>query len=88
MITDSGDQTNKAQFTMSNKKISETLDFCIGEEARDMYKTHRVVNPIEGGIVKNWDLMEKFWHRSIFDYLRCDPQESVFVLTEPPLNPP
>ncbi len=46
------------------------------------------VNPIEGGIVRNWDLMEKFWHRSIFDYLRCDPQENVFVLTEPPLNPP
>ena len=53
-----------------------------------MYRTHRIVNPIEGGIVRNWDLMEKFWHRSIFDYLRCDPQETVFVLTEPPLNPP
>ncbi|MCL4112424.1 UNVERIFIED_CONTAM: hypothetical protein GTU68_045280 [Idotea baltica] len=25
--------------------------------------------------------MEKFWHRSIFDYLRCDPEESVVVLT-------
>jgi actin-related protein 3 len=72
---------------LSNKKISETLDFCIGEDARDQNKIMKV-NPIEGGIVRNWDLMEKFWHRSIFDYLRCDPQENVFVLTEPPLNPP
>lgn len=88
LITDSGDQSTKAAWTISNKKITETLDFSIGEEARDMYRTHRVVNPIEGGIVRNWDLMEKFWHRSIFDYMRCDPQETVFVLTEPPLNPP
>ena len=38
-----------------------------------MYQTPKV-NPIESGVVKNWDLMEKFWHRSIFDYLRCDPE--------------
>lgn len=74
LITDTGDQSAKAAWTLSNKKITETLDFSIGEDARDMYRTHKVVNPIEGGIVRNWDLMEKFWHRSIFDYLRCDPQ--------------
>lgn len=88
LITDNGDQSAKTAWTISNKKVTETLDFSIGEDARDMYRTHKVVNPIEGGIVRNWDLMEKFWHRSIFDYLRCDPQETVFVLTEPPLNPP
>ena len=33
-------------------------------------------------------MMEKFWHRSLHDYLRCDPEESVVLLTEPPLNPP
>ncbi|CAM6005248.1 unnamed protein product [Sphagnum balticum] len=88
LITDRGDQSSKAAWTLSNKKITETLDFTIGEEARDLTRTQSVVNPIEGGIVRNWDLMEKFWHRSIFDYLRCDPQETVFVLTEPPLNPP
>jgi len=32
--------------------------------------------------------MEKFWHRSIFDYLRCEPEETTFILTEPPMNPP
>jgi actin-related protein 3 len=32
--------------------------------------------------------MEKFWHKSIFDYLRCDPDETTFILTEPPMNPP
>lgn len=30
--------------------------------------------------------MEKFWHRSIFDYMRAEPDETVFILTEPPMN--
>lgn len=88
LITDNADKVSKSGWTMSNRKVTETLDFVIGEEARDLTRTQKVVNPIEGGIVRNWDLMEKFWHRSMFDYLRCDPQETVFVMTEPPLNPP
>ena len=32
--------------------------------------------------------MEKFWHRSIYSYLKCEPEEHVFILTEPPMNPP
>lgn len=32
--------------------------------------------------------MEKFWHRCIFDYLRAEPEETIFILTEPPMNPP
>jgi len=32
--------------------------------------------------------MEKFWHKSIFDVMRGEPEEHNFVLTEPPMNPP
>jgi actin-related protein 3 len=32
--------------------------------------------------------MEKFWHKSIFDILRGEPEEHNFILTEPPMNPP
>lgn len=32
--------------------------------------------------------MEKFWHRCIFDYIRCEPEETIMILTEPPMNPP
>ena len=38
--------------------------------------------------VDNWDLMEKFWQRCIFKYLRCEPEEHNFMLTEPPMNAP
>lgn len=43
---------------------------------------------MKSGIIENWDLMEKFWHRSIFDYMRAEPDETIFILTEPPMNPP
>jgi actin-related protein 3 len=32
--------------------------------------------------------MEKFWYRCFYDYLKCDPESTTIVLTEPPLNPP
>ena len=39
--------------------------------------------PIRHGIVENWDNMERYWQRCIFKYLRCDPEEHNFLLTEP-----
>ena len=32
--------------------------------------------------------MERFWSNSIFKYLRVEPEDHFFLLTEPPLNPP
>ena len=32
--------------------------------------------------------MERFWEQCIFKYLRAEPEENFFMLTEPPLNPP
>jgi len=43
---------------------------------------------MSAGVIDDWGLMEKFWHRSIFDYIRCEPEETTFILTEPPMNPP
>ncbi|CAD6446925.1 6143e1bc-1565-4391-b8a9-bfc4f48b8690 [Sclerotinia trifoliorum] len=37
---------------------------------------------------ENWDHMERFWSNSIFKYLRVEPEDHYFLLTEPPLNAP
>lgn len=39
-------------------------------------------------MIENWEHMEKFWHRAIYHYLRCEPENHYFVLTEPPMNTP
>ena len=44
--------------------------------------------PIRHGLVENWDNMERLWQQCIFKYLRCEPEDHYFLLTEPPLNTP
>ena len=39
-------------------------------------------------MVEDWDLMEKFMEQCIFKYLRAEPEDHYFLLTEPPLNTP
>lgn len=65
----------------------DDLDFFIGDEALDA-TGYSVKYPIRHGIVEDWDLMERFWEQSIFKYLRAEPEDHYFLLTEPPLNTP
>lgn len=44
--------------------------------------------PVRHGMVEDWDLMEKFLEQCIFKYLRAEPEDHYFLLTEPPLNTP
>ena len=64
------------------------LDFHIGNEALASNRTHEINYPIKHGLIENWDNMERMWQRSIFKYLKCEPEDHYFLLTEPPLNPP
>jgi len=75
---------------LSMKRGTEDLDFFIGDEALAAangsgYGLHY---PIRHGQIENWDHMERFWSNSIFKYLRVEPEDHHFLLTEPPLNPP
>ncbi|MPC23974.1 Actin-related protein 3 [Portunus trituberculatus] len=65
----------------------EDLDFFIGDEAMDA-TGYAVKYPVRHGIVEDWDLMEKFMEQCIFKYLRAEPEDHYFLLTEPPLNTP
>ncbi|XP_072181228.1 actin-related protein 3 [Diadema setosum] len=65
----------------------DDLDFFIGDEAIDK-PNYACKYPIRHGIVEDWDLMERFLEQSIFKYLRAEPEDHYFLLTEPPLNTP
>jgi actin-related protein 3 len=66
----------------------EDLDFFIGDEALAHSKTYGVTLPVRHGQIENWSLMEQFWEHCIFKYLRAEPEDHHFLLTEPPLNAP
>ena len=66
----------------------EDIRFCIGNDAIESQSYSALSNPIRHGQVENWDVMERYWEQCIFQYLRCEPEEHTFVLTEPPMNAP
>jgi actin-related protein 3 len=66
----------------------DDLDFFVGEEAFLHQKTHQLFYPIKEGQINEWDEMEKFWQRCIFEKLHVEPQAHNFLLTEPPMNTP
>ncbi|XP_022876731.1 actin-related protein 3 [Olea europaea var. sylvestris] len=71
--------------------VMADLDFYIGEEALARSKSSSTYNlsyPIKHGQVDNWDAMERFWQQCIYNYLRCDPEDHYFLLTESPLTSP
>lgn len=70
------------------KKGVEDLDFYIGDEAQSYAKTYDLFYPVRHGQVDNWTHMEQFWEHCIFKYLRSEPEDHYFLLTEPPLNAP
>lgn len=63
------------------------MDFFIGDEAFDA-KGYAVKYPVRHGLVEDWDLFERFLEQCIFKYLRAEPEDHYFLLTEPPLNTP
>jgi actin-related protein 3 len=70
---------------LSAKRGTEDLDFFIGDEALTAASGpgYGIYYPIRHGQIENWDHMERFWSNSIFKYLRVEPEDHYFLLTEP-----
>ncbi|KAJ1950250.1 Arp2/3 complex subunit, actin nucleation center [Linderina macrospora] len=79
---------NKSRYGIASKRGIEDLDFHIGDEATKNSKAYGLDYPIRHGQIENWDHMERYWEQSIFKYMRCEPEDHYFLLTEPPLNAP
>lgn len=58
-----------------------------GQEAAEMRNFLQVTQPMEHGIVKNWEDMKLLWDYTFDEKLKINPQGRRIILTEPPLNP-
>ena len=59
----------------------------IGDEAAENRNFLQVTQPMEHGIVRNWEDMKLLWDYTFDEKLKVDPRGRKVLLTEPPMNP-
>ena len=59
----------------------------IGDEAASARNFLQVSQPMEHGIVRNWEDMKHLWDYTFDEKLKINPQGRRVLLTEPPMNP-
>lgn len=89
-----GDEVPKAYFptvvgyVKYNKILGTDGKEClIGKDAIQKKGLLHLKYPLENGIVKNWDDMEKIWRYCYYYELKTEPEQHPVLLTEAPLNP-
>lgn len=66
----------------------ENIIFDVHSVLTFVFVAFQVTWPVKHGQVENWTHMEAYWEHCIFRYLRAEPEDHYFLLTEPPLNLP
>lgn len=62
-------------------------DIMVGDEAAENRNFLQVSQPMEHGIVRNWEDMKHLWDYTFDEKLRINTQGRKVLLTEPPMNP-
>ncbi|ORY33519.1 actin family [Naematelia encephala] len=74
----------RAEERLGSKSIK---DIMVGDEAAENRSYLQVTQPMEHGIVKNWEDMGHLWDYTFDEKLKVDTKGMKVLLTEPPMNP-
>ncbi|KAM3174005.1 hypothetical protein ACTXT7_011415 [Hymenolepis weldensis] len=62
-------------------------EYYVGDAAQQMRGVLTLQYPVENGVIKNWDDIERIWHHTFYNELRVRPEDQACLLTEAPRNP-
>ncbi|KAL7009931.1 Arp2/3 complex subunit, actin nucleation center [Cystobasidiomycetes sp. EMM_F5] len=77
----------RAEERGANALPADLGDIIVGDEASQYRSMLQITQPLEHGIVTNWDDMMELWNYTFFKKLRTDTRGQKILLTEPPMNP-
>jgi len=66
---------------------STIRDIMVGDDAAENRSFLQVTQPLEHGIVRNWEDMRHLWDYTFDQKLKVDTKGMKVLLTEPPMNP-
>ncbi|KAJ1652168.1 NuA4 histone acetyltransferase subunit [Dispira simplex] len=66
-----------------------TTKYLVGDGETSAWRPHmELKNPLQDGLVNDWDLYEQIWHACFNKQLRVDPRENPLFVTEASWNTP
>ncbi|SGY25745.1 BQ5605_C018g08662 [Microbotryum silenes-dioicae] len=71
----------------STTETANITDIMVGDAASEYRSYLQLTQPMEHGIVRNWDDMKLIWDHAFYDKLQIDPRGKSILLTDPPMNP-
>lgn len=73
----------------AEERVGTTMikDIMVGDEAVENRSYLQITQPMEHGIVCNWEDMRHLWDYTFDEKLKVDTQGRKILLTEPPMNP-
>ncbi|KAL8292523.1 hypothetical protein RQP46_001135 [Phenoliferia psychrophenolica] len=77
----------RAEERTSSAETQNITDIMVGDEASKHRSYLQLTQPMEHGIVRNWDDMKLLWDYTFHEKLKVDTAGRKVLLTEPPMNP-
>ena len=71
----------------SGRVSVDKKQFFVGSEAEAIKGVLNINNPVENGVINNWEDIEKLWKHILVNELKVEPAEYNILLTETPMNP-
>ncbi|KAK7685752.1 Arp2/3 complex subunit, actin nucleation center [Cerrena zonata] len=79
----------RSTYSRAEERVGSAIikDVMFGDEAAENRNYLQVTQPMEHGIIRNWDDMKLLWNYTFDEKLQVNTQGRKVLLTEPPMNP-
>ena len=87
IVCDNGSGTIRIGWAGEDVPKSNFYSTSAGSKPVSEFTSKLSESPIETGVIKDWDSIEKIWNMAFHDHLQATDGESPVLMTEPCLNP-